>query len=171
VAEKGSTETSTIGKRQDLINARNFSAECLESRYLLQTNPIASLPHNTFVNIIKGATDKYGLEEGELKLYTLRGRFRKNISYYFNGRGVNSRMFHVENIIVSMIIRRAAMRQPYTVRECLELANSLIDKSVTQVQLVQWKQKNVRVKFHRRECRQSWIEVVAQFHQETQGSP
>jgi hypothetical protein len=33
------------------------------------------------------------------------------------------------------------MPQPYTVHECLELANSLIDKSVTQVQLVQWKQK------------------------------
>jgi hypothetical protein len=80
-------------------------------------------------------------------------------------------MFRVEKLLVSMILRRAVMRQPYTVRECLKLANSLIDKSVTQVQLVQWKQKNVRVKFHRRECRQSWIEVVAQFCQEAQGSP
>jgi hypothetical protein len=33
------------------------------------------------------------------------------------------------------------MRQTYIVRECLELANSLIDKSSTQVQLVEWKQK------------------------------
>jgi hypothetical protein len=40
-----------------------------------------------------------------------------------------------------MIVRRAAMRQPYTARQCLELANSLIEKSVRQVQLVEWKQK------------------------------
>jgi hypothetical protein len=50
-------------------------------------------------------------------------------------------MHRVEKLVVSMILRRAAMRQPYTVQECLELANSLIDKYVTQVQLVQWKRK------------------------------
>jgi hypothetical protein len=47
----------------------------------------------------------------------------------------------VENLLASMIVRRAAMRQPYTARQCLELANSLIEKSVRQVQLVEWKQK------------------------------
>jgi hypothetical protein len=50
-------------------------------------------------------------------------------------------MHRVEKLVVSMILRRAAMRQPYTVQKCLELSNSLIDKSVTQVQLVQWKNK------------------------------
>jgi hypothetical protein len=116
------------------------------------------------VNIIKEATEKYGLDEDEFKTCTLRVTFINNRAQYANGRGVNSPMFRVEKLLVSMILRRAAMRQPHTVRECLELANSLIDKSVTQVQLVQWK-KNVRVQFNRRECRQSWIEVVAQFRQ------
>jgi hypothetical protein len=35
------------------------------------------------------------------------------------------------------------MRQPYTVRQFLELANSLIEKSVTRVQLVEWKQNKI----------------------------
>jgi hypothetical protein len=52
------------------------------------------------------------------------------------GRGENSPMFRVEKILISMILHRTAMRQPYNVRECLDLANSLIDKSLTQVQLV-----------------------------------
>jgi hypothetical protein len=114
---------------------------------MLQTNPTASLPHSTLVDIIKEATEKYGLKEGELKTYTLRGRLRKNRAHYANGRGVNSPMFRVEKLLVSMILRRAATRQPYTVRECLELVNSLIDKSVTQVQLVQWKQKKLGCNF------------------------
>jgi hypothetical protein len=76
-----------------------------------------------------------------LKKCTLKGRFRKNRAQYANGRGVNSPMFRIEKLIIGMILRRATMRQPYNVRECLELANSLIDKSVTQVQLVEWKQK------------------------------
>jgi hypothetical protein len=124
-----------------LINARNYAAECLEAKYLSQTNPKSILPRNNLTNIIKKATEKYGLEEGELKTNTLKGRFRSTISLYANGRGVNSPMHRVEKLVVSMILRRAAMRQPYTVQECLELANSLIDKSVTQVQLVQWKRK------------------------------
>jgi hypothetical protein len=125
-----------------LINARNYAAECLEAKYLAQTNPKCILPRNTLTNIIKEATVKYGLEEGELKTNTLKGRFRKTRStIYANGGGVNSPMHRVEKLVVSMILRRAAMRQPYTVQECLELANSLIDKSVTQVQLVQWKKK------------------------------
>jgi hypothetical protein len=78
--KKGSTETATIGRIQYLINARDFAAQCLEPRYMLQTNPKTSLPRKTLVNIIKGETEKYGIEEGELKLSTLRGRFRKDIA-------------------------------------------------------------------------------------------
>jgi hypothetical protein len=88
-----------------LNDARNFAAECLESRYMLQTNPTASLPRNILVNIIKEATEKYGLEECELKTCTLIGRFRKNIVQYANGRDVNSPMVRVEKLLVSMILR------------------------------------------------------------------
>jgi hypothetical protein len=52
-------------------------------------------------------------------------------------------MHRIEKLVVSMILRRAAMRQPYTVQECLELTSFLIYKSVTQVQLVQWKRKTL----------------------------
>jgi hypothetical protein len=108
---------------------------------LSQKNPKSILPRNTLTNIIKKETEKYGLEEVELKTNTLKGRFRSKRSLYANGRGVISPMHRVEKLVVSMIPRRAAMRQPYTVQECLELANSLINKSVTQVELVQWKRK------------------------------
>jgi hypothetical protein len=108
-----------------------------------QTNPKVSLQQNTLKNIIKRAADKYDLEEGEMKTNNLKGRFRKTWALHANGWVVNSPMFHVEKFLISMILCQAAMRQPYTVRECLEFANSLIDKSVTQVQLVVWKQKKV----------------------------
>jgi hypothetical protein len=129
-----------------LINALNYAVECLEAK-LSQTNPKSILLRNTLTNIIKKATEKYGLEEGELKTNTLKVRFRSTRSLYANGRGVNSPMHGVEKLVISMTLRRAAMRQPYTVQECLELANSLIDKSVTQVQLVQWKIKMLGLNF------------------------
>jgi hypothetical protein len=89
----------------------------------------------------KKSNRKIGLEEGKFKTNTLKGRFRSTRSLYANGRGVNSPMHRVKKLVVSMILRRAAICQPYTVHECPELANYLIDKSVTQVQLVQWKIK------------------------------
>ena len=42
---------------------------------------------------------------------------------------------------MEFIIRKAANREPYCIKECIELANSLIDKSVTQEELVEWKKK------------------------------
>jgi hypothetical protein len=104
-------------------------------------NPKEILPQNTLSNVIKEATEKYGLDEGELKVSTLKGIFRKNRGVFANWRELNSPMLCVEKLVISMIIRQAAMRQPYAVHECLELANSLIDKSVTQVQLVECKRK------------------------------
>jgi hypothetical protein len=98
-------------------------------------NPKEILHRTTLSNIIKEATEKYGLDEGELKVSTLKGRL------FANGQGLNSPMLCVEKLAVCMIIRRATMRQPHVVDECLELANSLINKSVTQVQLVEWKKK------------------------------
>jgi hypothetical protein len=47
-------------------------------------NPKEILPRNTLSNIIKEATDKYGLYEGELKVSALKGRFRKNRGVFVN---------------------------------------------------------------------------------------
>jgi hypothetical protein len=129
-----------LEKRQQLINARNFAAECIKARYLSQKDPNKSVPRNTLPNIIREAIRKYELEKGELKTSTIKGRFRKHRAQYANGWGVNSPMVPIEKLLVSMILRQAAMCQPSTFRECLELANFLIEKYVTQVQLVEWKQ-------------------------------
>jgi hypothetical protein len=54
--KKGTTDAAAINKIQCLLNARNYAAECLEAKYLSQTNPKSILPHNTLTNIIKKAT-------------------------------------------------------------------------------------------------------------------
>jgi hypothetical protein len=56
--------------------------------------------------------------------------------------GPDSPMERVEKLILAVILRRAAMRQPVNVTECIQLLNSLIDKYVIQKELVEW---NIRV--------------------------
>jgi hypothetical protein len=121
----GTTIASSTSKNKNLINARNFAAEKLESLYLQQTNPSSKLPNSTLSNITKEATEKYGLEEADVKLSMLKGRFRKGRAVYANGRGLNSPMICVEKLVV----------------ECIKLANSLISESVTQMELVKWKRE------------------------------
>jgi hypothetical protein len=76
-------------------------------------------------------------------LSMLKGRFRKGRAVYANERGLNSPMIRVEKLVVSIILCRAAMHQPCTVTECIELANSPISESLTQLELVKWKREVV----------------------------
>jgi hypothetical protein len=57
--KKDTTDAATINKIQRLINAHNYAAECLEAKYLAQTNPKCILPRKTLTNIIKEATKKW----------------------------------------------------------------------------------------------------------------
>jgi hypothetical protein len=53
--------------------------------------------------------------------------------------GPDSPMERVEKLILAAILRITAMRQPLKITECIQLSNSLIDKSVIQKELVEWK--------------------------------
>jgi hypothetical protein len=68
----------------------------------------------------------------------LKLRFRRN-TIISRGMGPDSPMERVEKLILSAILQRAAMHQPLNVTECIHLLNSLIDKSVIQKELVEWK--------------------------------
>jgi hypothetical protein len=49
-------------------------------------------------------------------------------------------MHEVEAHLLKVILLRGAMRQPFSCGEGLELANSIIEHTVTQLQIIQWKQ-------------------------------
>jgi hypothetical protein len=49
----GTTIASSTSKNKNLINARNFAAEKLESLYLQQTNPSSKLPNSTMICVEK----------------------------------------------------------------------------------------------------------------------
>jgi hypothetical protein len=86
--------------KQNLINPHNLAAKCIEARYLAMNNPKEILPRNTSSNIIKEATEKYGLDKGNIKVSTLKGIFRKNRGLFVNGQGLNSPMLCVEKLVV-----------------------------------------------------------------------
>jgi hypothetical protein len=138
--KKGSTLQASATKTNNLINTHKFAAKTLSTVYLQQTSH-GKLPNGTLSVIIKEATEKYDLEKGQLKLIALKERFRRGIATYANGLGLNSPMMGIEKHLVSITLCRAAIRCPHTVPECIELANSLITDSVTQLELVKWKKE------------------------------
>jgi hypothetical protein len=144
--QKGTALASSISKNKNLINEIKCSAKRLERLYLQQTNPNSKLSNSTLMNIIKDAMEKHVLEDGDVNLAMLKGWFRRGITIYASGRGLNSPMILIEKLVVSIILRRAAMRQPYTITECIELANLLISEYVTQLEL-EMEERRVRQYF------------------------
>ena len=126
---KGSTIKASKEQQQLIINARNYAAKCHDEE---KKKNGAKLPCFTLNKIIEETNNKYGLEEGQLKKSTLKGRNRKGHKQFTTGPGVDSPMLKVEKTIVEFIIRKAANREPYCIKDCIELANSLINKYVTQ---------------------------------------
>jgi hypothetical protein len=59
-------------------------------------------------------------------------------------RGTTSPMVGIEGHLSAAILRRAALSQPVSCAEGLELANSMIEGTETQVGLMNWKKRHLK---------------------------
>jgi hypothetical protein len=50
----------------------------------------------------------------------------------------------IEGHLLAAIIRRAVLRQPFSCAEGLELTNSLIEGTTTQLDIMSWKKANLK---------------------------
>jgi hypothetical protein len=57
-------------------------------------------------------------------------------------------MAGIEAHLLAAILRRAALRQPVSCAEGLVLANSLIEGTMAQVELMEWKKIHLKNKSH-----------------------
>jgi hypothetical protein len=96
----------------------------------------------TFEKVIEKVCVKYNIERNEIQMETTLSRNRVGRKLKVKYRDTESPMVGIEGHLLAAILRRAALRQPVSCAEGLELANSLIEGTTTQLDLMAWKKAN-----------------------------
>jgi hypothetical protein len=133
----GTTISAVFDRKQCIRQAKNFAAQRLEHLRLLHRVK-EKLSNGSYKACCNEAIEKYGLEAGDVNTVMLKSRFRRN-NIISRGIGPDSPMERVDKLILAAILQRSAMRQPLNVTECIQFSNSLVDKSVIQKEIVEWK--------------------------------
>jgi hypothetical protein len=89
--------------------------------------------------IMKQASEKFDAPISYLKSGTIKAMRRSTRNLLCTHPGLLSPMHKVEAHLLKVILLRGTMQQPVSCREGLELANSLIEGTPTQNNLVEWK--------------------------------
>jgi hypothetical protein len=146
----GSTKNVIEGRKSLVANAMD---ECaiqianVKSMALHKTNKrgkTCRVPRGTFEKAIQKVCEKYNIERSEIKMETALSRNKVGRKLKVKHRGTNSPMAGIEGHLLAAILRRAALRQPVSCAEGLELANSLIEGTTTQLDLMAWKKANLK---------------------------
>jgi hypothetical protein len=90
----------------------------------------------TLEKVIDKVCVKYNIERNEIQIETALSRNRVGRKLKVNHRGTESPMAGIEGHLLAAIICRAALRQPVSCAEGLKLANSLIEGTSTQLDLM-----------------------------------
>jgi hypothetical protein len=98
----------------------------------------------TFEKVIEKVCVKYNIEWNEIHMETALSRNIVWRKLKVNHRGTESPMADIEGHLLAAILCRAALRQPVSCAEGLELANSLIGGTITQLDLMTWKKANLK---------------------------
>jgi hypothetical protein len=77
-------------------------------------------------------------------MQTALSRNRVGRKFKVNHRGTESPMAGIEWHLLAAILRRAALRQPVSCAEGLELDNSTIEGTKTQLDLMAWKKGDLK---------------------------
>jgi hypothetical protein len=90
----------------------------------------------TFEKVSLKVNDEYNLDRNEIQVKPFLSRNKVGRKLKVNHRGTTSPMAGIEGHLLAVIIRRAALRQPVYCAEGLELANSVIEGTTTQIDLM-----------------------------------
>jgi hypothetical protein len=88
---------------------------------------------------------KYKMEREDINLSTVLSRMKSGHKFKVKHRGTVSPMIDIEAHLLGIILCRAALGQPISCAEGLELANSLIEGTQAQVDLMEWEKKHLKM--------------------------
>jgi hypothetical protein len=103
------------------------------------------VPRGAFEKLIPKVCEKCNLERSEIKYNTVLSRNRTGYKLKVQHPGTRSPMVGIEAHLLVIILRCAALRQPVSCAEGLELANSLLEGTVHQLCLIEWKKKHLKI--------------------------
>jgi hypothetical protein len=102
------------------------------------------VPWGAFERVTKKVCAKYNLHRIEIQIETVFSRNKVGRKLKVRHCGTTSPVVGIEGHLLAAILRRSALRQPVSCAEGLELANSTIEGTETQVGLVNWKKKHLK---------------------------
>jgi hypothetical protein len=97
-----------------------------------------------FKKLVLKVCKEYNLERSELHIETALSRNKVGRKLKVRNCSTQSPMAGIEGHLLAAILRRAAFHQPVYCAEGLELANSMIKGKTAQLDLVAWKQRNLK---------------------------
>jgi hypothetical protein len=103
------------------------------------------MPRGAFEKAITKVCDKDKLERHKINLSTVLIQNKAGHKLKVKHRDTVSPMIGIEAHLLGIILCRVALRQPVSCVEDIELANSLIDETHAQVDLVEWKKKHLKM--------------------------
>jgi hypothetical protein len=103
------------------------------------------VPRGAFEKSISKVCEKYNLEKSEIKYNTVLSRNITGNKLKVQHPGTRSHMVGIKAHLIGIILSRAALRQPVSCAEGLELANSLIEGTAHQLCLIEWKKKHFKM--------------------------
>jgi hypothetical protein len=95
------------------------------------------LPRDQFEEVIEIISQKFNLETSEIEMRKILSRIEPGRKLRVKRRGTNSPMAVIEAHLLAAILCRAALHRPVSCAEGLALANSLIQGTVAQVELME----------------------------------
>jgi hypothetical protein len=117
------------------------SLKALAMHHMLKHNDgtIWCVPRGAFERVTKKVCAKYNLDRSEIQIETVFSRKKVGRKLKVRHLGTTSPMSGIEGHLLAAILCRAALRQPVYCAEGMELANSMIEGTETQVGLINWK--------------------------------
>jgi hypothetical protein len=121
---------------------------CLKAVYLERTAKLGNKCHvhrGASDNAIKRVCKKYNMEREDINLSTVLSRMKPGHKFKVKHRGTVSPMIGIDAHLLGIILRRSDLRHPVSCAEGLELANSLTEGTHAQVDLMEWKEKHLKM--------------------------
>ena len=100
------------------------------------------LPKGTYNEVISETESKFSLEEGSLNIKTLLTRVKRG-KLTCSSRGRVSPMIALEAHFLDLLLQLAAMRQPVSTKQALQLINSMVATTNLKESIIAWKKANL----------------------------
>jgi hypothetical protein len=102
------------------------------------------VPPVSYEKAVVKVCQKYNLERSEISMETALSRMKVGRKLKVNHRGKESPMIGIEAHLLASILRYSSLLHPVSCGEGLELANSMIKGTESQVALMEYKKNNLK---------------------------